>query len=253
MEYKNIGLFIGRFQPLHNGHVKGIEESCKILTRENTEEEKSLLFLVIGHSGRLDDRHFWTPSEIADSLRWRGWKIEEEYPVKIMIGVAFDINNPIHYQAYITERLQDIFREHTREELDLTKEKNIFSGEYGVLDCFNDKEIGLINDRWKKHKFDRAGELSGTMIRNYVIDAYDRGKSQIVIVDEKKVYIRVKEIEESCIGSSFEVETDTIKNKFIKIYENSESVGCDCCLEKIKVYFIFTKPNPNEFFKPKPL
>ena len=55
----DIAVILGRFQPLHNGHINLIEQSFSLADK---------VFIMIGHSGFEDIRHFMSPEEVENSI-----------------------------------------------------------------------------------------------------------------------------------------------------------------------------------------
>ena len=52
----DIAVVLGRFQPLHIGHINLIKQSLTLAKK---------VFVIIGHSGFQDIRHFIEPEEVA--------------------------------------------------------------------------------------------------------------------------------------------------------------------------------------------
>jgi nicotinamide mononucleotide adenylyltransferase len=150
---KHIGLFIGRFQPFHNGHLMALKEIEKILLNHTiiTTDLKTFtpeceIIIVVGNNQEIDYRHWWTFEEVKKMIEpcLQGFKIP------IRIEYIPDLNDPPNYEEYILKKLNL-----DPEEVDLT----VFSGNPKTLECFSVWRYQL------KENSDFLGYKHGTEIR----------------------------------------------------------------------------------------
>lgn len=125
-DHKRYGIFIGRFQPFHFGHLESLRAIQDDLIRRSDAIEGAKLFIVIGYGSHLDSRHFWDQNAVMkivlDSIT--SLRIEVEV-VRIQ-----DINNKDMYCHHVLNALkinQDVGY----------KDIIIYSGNQNTLDCFN--------------------------------------------------------------------------------------------------------------------
>jgi nicotinamide mononucleotide adenylyltransferase len=122
---KYTGLFIGRFQPFHNGHLAALKEIEKVLLTNGSETNCEII-IAVGNNREIDYRHWWTFEQVKEMIE----PCIQGFKIPIRIEYIPDLNDPPHYAEYVITTLKL-----EREEIDLT----VFSGNSDTLECFRDK------------------------------------------------------------------------------------------------------------------
>lgn len=139
--HKRYGIFIGRFQPFHFGHLESLRAIQDDLISRSSCIEESKLFIVIGYAEYLDSRHFWPQNTIRQIVK----DSIKSLRIEIEIVQIQDINNKDMYCYHVLNMLKinkDVGN----------KEIIIYSGNQNTLDCFNFSYITQIKLR-EDHKF----------------------------------------------------------------------------------------------------
>jgi cytidyltransferase-like protein len=142
---KYIGLFIGRFQPFHNGHLDALKQIEKILLSRNSESDCEII-IVVGNNQVLDYRHWWTFDQVKAMIE----PSLKDFTIPIRIEYVSDLNDPPNYAKYVLEKLQL-----KRDEIELT----VFSGNWDTLKCFP------IDWAWRYQLKETPGTKHGTELR----------------------------------------------------------------------------------------
>lgn len=124
--YKRYGIFIGRFQPFHFGHLESLRAIQDDLIRRSDALDDAKLFIVIGYGSHLDSRHFWPLNTVTQIV------LDSITSLRVEVEIVHiqDINN------------KDMYCHHVLNILKLSKDVGhkdiiIYSGNQNTLDCFD--------------------------------------------------------------------------------------------------------------------
>ena len=145
---KSKALIIGRFQPLHNGHVKLVEFVDGL--------NFSRIIIAVGY-GSKDERHPWG---ILDVSRMFSTSLYHINTPMSLISVR-DLGYPPGYAAHV-EKIAGISEEDT----------TIVSGNNYVIDCFRNEEYGKQYDILdvRNEGLDSPDGISGTQVRELILN-----------------------------------------------------------------------------------